>query len=327
MKRLADALWGEGPDHAGIVERRVGAGRMITARSMAGSDLYPDFGTLTGILEKAPVPPDFEADQELRFTHRRDGETEIYFVASGQPTAVRAECTFRVAGKAPELWDPVSGETHAALTFRQHGGRTTLPLELAPNGSLFVVFRGIVSKSKSEATSSPRLATLAPLTGPWTVQFDPKAGGPTSPVEFAELVDWTKRPEAGIKYYSGTALYAKSFRVPVALVGQNNRLFLDLGKVAVIGRVRLNGQVLSTLWTPPYRVDITGCVKPGDNALEVEVVNLWPNRMIGDKNRPPAERVTWSTWDPFKADSPLLESGLLGPVTLQAAAPPGTREN
>ena len=81
------------------------------------------------------------------------------------------------------------------------------------------------------------------------------------------------------------------------------------------------------MWTPPYRVDVTGQVKPGDNTLEVEVVNLWPNRMIGDKTRPPAERVTWSTWDPFMANTPLLESGLLGPVTLQAAASPGTRES
>ena len=319
VKQLADALWGEGPAPEGIAERRVGDGRVITGRGLEGSNLFPDFGILVDIFKKAKVPPDFEADRDLRFAHRRDGDAEIYFVANGQQAAVRAECAFRVAGKRAELWDPVTGETRPASTFRQEGGRTSIPLEFAPNGSLFVVYRAPIRGSKTERSNAPRFVTLSTLAGPWMVRFDPKAGGPTSPVEFTDLTDWTKRPEEGIKYYSGTAVYSKTFRPTAAPPGSNGRLFLDLGEVAVMARIRLNGQVLGTVWTPPYRVDITRQVKPGENALEVEVVNLWPNRMIGDKTRSQTERVTWSTWDPFRADSPLIESGLLGPVTLQAA--------
>ncbi len=317
--RLADALWGNTPDHEGMVQRSIGSGRLITGHALASMSLYPDYDALAAIFKSAAVPPDFEAEHDLRFTHRRDGEAEIYFVANGQPTAVRSECTFRVAGKAPELWDAVTGESRHATTYRQHEGRTTLPLELAPNGSVFVIFRGGGGESPAMTPNAPQFSTIATLSGPWKIQFDPKAGGPASSVEFAELEDWTRRPEAGIKYYSGTALYAKTFRAPISPSGPNQRLVLDLGRVAVLARIKLNSQVLGTVWTPPYRVDVTGKIQPGENTLEVEAVNLWPNRMIGDKTRSQAERVTWSTWDPFKADSPLLESGLLGPVTLQIA--------
>ena len=103
VKQLADALWGEGPAPEGIAERRVGDGRVITGRGLEGSNLFPDFGILVDIFKKAKVPPDFEADRDLRFAHRRDGDAEIYFVANGQQAAVRAECAFRVAGKCRAL--------------------------------------------------------------------------------------------------------------------------------------------------------------------------------------------------------------------------------
>ena len=180
------------------------------------------------------------------------------------------------------------------------------------------------------------------LTGPWEVRFDPKWGGPES-ATFDPLEDWSKRSEEGIRYYSGTASYRKTFTLssqPSSL----NRLFLDLGKVAVMAEVKLNGHDLGILWKPPFRVEVTNALKPGENVLEVKVVNLWINRLIGDEQLPedsqrngdgtlkgwpqwvndgkpsPTGRLTFTSWRLWKKDDQLQESGLIGPVTLRTTA-------
>ena len=141
---------------------------------------------------------------------------------------------------------------------------------------------------------------------------------------FDKLDDWSKRPEKGIKFYSGTATYRKAFELPESK-NQNSKFksFLDLGKVTVMARVKLNGKDLGVVWTDPFRVDITSAARPGANTLELAVVNLWPNRLIGDQSLPEGKRFTWSSWNPYGKDSPLLESGLFGPVqvlTVQTTA-------
>jgi hypothetical protein len=135
-------------------------------------------------------------------------------------------------------------------------------------------------------------------------------------VTFDKLDDWSKRPEDSIKYYSGTATYRTAFDAS-RFTHHASRLLLDLGKVAVMAQVKLNGKDLGIVWTPPYRVDVTGAVRAGENTLEIRVANLWPNRLIGDAGLPVEKRLTWTTFNPYKATSPLFESGLLGPVTLQ----------
>jgi hypothetical protein len=132
------------------------------------------------------------------------------------------------------------------------------------------------------------------------------------------LVDWTKRPEASIKYYSGTAIYTTTLTLASPASDSTHRLFLDLGRVKSMAQVKVNGTTVGILWTPPFRAEITAAIRPGRNSLEVRVVNLWPNRMIGDQLLPPEKRFTSSTWNPFQKDSPLLESGLLGPVEVFA---------
>ncbi|MCX6997369.1 MAG: glycosyl hydrolase [Kiritimatiellaeota bacterium] len=178
--------------------------------------------------------------------------------------------------------------------------------------------------------------------GPWTVAFAPKWGGPAS-TTFEKLEDWSRRPEAGIKYYSGTATYRTRFQLDKA-PAKGRRVFLDLGRVEVMAEVQLNGKPLGILWKPPYRVEVTSAVKPGNNTLEIKVVNLWINRMIGDEQLPedsdrngdgtlrawpkwldegkpsPTGRFTFTSWRLWKKDSPLVPSGLLGPVTVQTAA-------
>ena len=251
----------------------------------------------------------------------RTGETgaiDVYFVANPQPATVEATCRFRMTGKRPELWDPVTGETRPALAFRQENGRTLVPLELPPSGSLFVLFRQPAEKISSNGRNSPEPHVVQEVNGPWTVHFDPRWGGPGD-VTFPALVDWTSRPEPGIKYYSGTAIYSTTFTLAspapdsdaAALPRSGPREIAGPGEGQWHGPGHCSGPLLSAS-------EITRALRPGMNSLEVRVVNLWPNRMIGDQLLPPEKRFTSSTWNPFRKDSPLLESGLLGPVEVVA---------
>ena len=140
--------------------------------------------------------------------------------------------------------------------------------------------------------------------------------GPAS-VRFDTLDDWSHRPEPGIRYYSGIATYRTTFDQPLTAASAMP-LYLDLGKVAVIGRVSVNGVDCGVAWTAPWRVDLSPAVKPGRNSLEIQVANLWPNRMIGDLVEKRVLPVAKTTFHPFKATDPLLSAGLLGPVTLMA---------
>ena len=133
---------------------------------------------------------------------------------------------------------------------------------------------------------------------------------------FDSLVDWTRRPEPGIKYYSGKAVYQNTFYLPLGAVEPGKKYYLDLGLVKNLARVRLNGNDIGVVWCYPWRLDATDALRNGDNRLEIEVANLWPNRLIRDAGQPAEQRLTWTTENPYKPDSPLLPSGLLGPVTL-----------
>lgn len=191
----------------------------------------------------------------------------------------------------------------------------------------------------------PTLPEPVAITGPWDVHFPPNWGAPER-VELPRLVSWTEHADPGIRYFSGRATYRKEIQVPPEMLGNGQRLHLDLGEVQVIATVKLNGRALGVLWKRPHRLDITDAARPGANALEVDVVNLWPNRLIGDANLPedceweatfggqkltrwpswlqegrpsPTGRITFATWKVWAKDAPLRSSGLLGPVTLSAA--------
>jgi hypothetical protein len=170
---------------------------------------------------------------------------------------------------------------------------------------------------RAEITNVP-----APLeiTGSWKVSFPPKWGAPDH-IVLDSLTSWSDSTNDGVKYFSGTATYTKTFDwnpdPPTGNVGR--KITLDLGDVAVMAQVKLNGQDLGILWRSPFRVDATAALKPGQNTLEICVANLWPNRMIGDAALPLKERFTWSSYEPFTKDTPLLKSGLLGPVRLITA--------
>jgi hypothetical protein len=276
------------------------------------------------------VKPDFDCgDAGLNYIHRRDGNTDIYFVANRTNVAVNATCAFRVAGKAPELWDAVSGEQRFAAAYTEADGRTSLPLEFAPCGSWFVVFRAPASGHPATAKSNTlKLEVVQDLAAPWTAHFPPGWSAPerdaremlrsdTRPIVFNKLASWTENADPGIKFYSGTASYTKTFDAPRP-TPHARRLFLDLGDLRELAEVRLNGRSLGIVWTPPFRVEITGALKPMGNVLQVEVINFWPNRIIGDASLPPEKRFTKTNIRKLTKDTPLMPSGLFGPVTLCA---------
>jgi len=311
LKTLADRLWGAGESAVG--ERKTGAGRVVwgkTARELLLNDGVKPDAELTGT-----------TGQVFDYFHKTLNNVDYYFVSNQNATAAQLNATFRVSGRQPELWDPVTGIIKPATAFQQKDGRISLPLDLTPYGSVFVVFRKPIPATKQGTATERNAPTFSPvstLSGPWQVAFNQKwiSSGPSS-VTFDNLIDWTKRPEDGIHFYSGTATYRKTFDAPT----NTGNLFLDLGDVQDVGvaRVRLNGQDLGIVWAPPFRVPVSRVLKPTGNQLEIEVVNSWRNRLIGDRTKPKEQRLT-NTNVTVRSDWKLQPSGLLGPVRLLSAS-------
>jgi hypothetical protein len=302
------------------------------------------------VLKSMNIGPDIEIKQHnnvgpIEWIHRRQGDADIYFITNQQSIidhgssleiwerrydsyavnelekdTARFDVAFRMTGKQPELWDAVWGTQCDLPEFRIENGRTIVPFSLPPSGSCFIVFRRALSaQTKSPGIKNfPELKPAVEINGPWTVAFDPKWGGPAK-ATFDTLEDWTKRTEPGIKYYSGRATYTKTFDAGDDLRTSGTRVFLDLGTLRSLAEVRLNGKDLGVLWCPPWRVEITGLLKPNGNELQIDIVNMWANRVIGDLDLPPEKRFTWTslgdTISAFKPGStPLVPSGLCGPV-------------
>jgi hypothetical protein len=285
---------------------------------------------------------------ELRFIHRRTPDAEIYFVFNHSDRDVAGDFTFRVNGRQPELWNAITGARADASAFRPSAAGTTVPLQLEPRGSIFVVFRRAAAGSRADAPTTAVAATL-PIAGPWQVAFHDGRGAP-SEATFATLASWTENENPGIKFYSGTATYRTSFTTQLRAGATAT---LDLGTVADLAEVRLNGALIGTLWQPPFRVEVTRHLRAGDNLLEVRVANRWINRVIGDESLPTdltyqpegtskftdgrlkqlpvwlydrtrlseRKRHSFTTWKHYEAKSPLVPSGLLGPVKIEWRAP------
>ncbi|MBS1857004.1 MAG: glycoside hydrolase, partial [Acidobacteria bacterium] len=328
--------------------RTTGIGDDAAVRRIAG-EIWSRCGTnAREMLRARGILPDFEAPEDTDYVHRRAGGTDIYFVRNTRAEARRIEATFRVKDRAPELWHAETGVIEPAGIYQSTpDGRTKLPLWLEPNGSVAVVFRRppaphavSVAPESAEAkitgtrelwtmqpgrydvrlstgrTVSAEVAVPAPVTieGAWTVAFGDRA------VPFDALRSWTENPDPEIHYYSGTARYRKEIEIPPAMVAAGHEPWLDLGDVREIAEVWLNGKSLGVLWREPFTVALGSAAKAGTNLLEIEVVNLWPNRLIGDASLPEALRRTHTNIAKFKANSPLMPSGLLGPVVLKAAS-------
>jgi hypothetical protein len=310
VKTMAAAIWGD-CDGKQVRQCRFGKGRICWNKP------------LREILQEDGIAPDFEYDapgEYIDFIHRSAAGMEIYFLANRNNRTAKVNAMFRVSGRQPELWDPVTTETRKAA-FSVAEKRIIISMEFQPFQSFFVIFpkqHPAGNTAVSQVPENfPQCTNIQQLEGAWTVKFDPAWGGPAE-IEFPALQDWSQRPEPGIRYYSGTAKYIKKFNLDAA-IRPGKTLFLHLGTVKHIAEVWLNGKPLGIVWTAPWQVDISSAVKTGENLLEIEVVNLWPNRLIGDAALPPEARLT-HTNIAFKSGTQLIPSGLLGPVMLQEAA-------
>jgi hypothetical protein len=290
-----------------------GRGRIVknmTSRQvLTQMGVKPDFIVLKGGSQEGP--------DRIDYIHRRTDNADIYFVCNSAKETRTLLCQFRDAEGRPEIWYPISGEIRAAKAAkRQADNSCNIELELPAIGSAFVVFRRDGHAPKQPASHLVNLdVRKTPIIGKWTVSFQPGRLAPES-VEWNDLIDWTSSQVPGIKYFSGTATYSIRFEMPTA-TGED--FWLDLGKACEVGEVSIDGQALGTAWTFPFRVRVpANLLRKGAHRLEVKVTNVWNNRLVGDQFLPEEQRITRTNMQgQHKKDSPLVPSGLLGPVTLQ----------
>ncbi len=305
-------------------------------------DQFPATGW-ESVFQSGKIKPDFEGD-DLRWLHREVDQNDLYFVANIKPEKMQRRCIFRTNKQFAELWDPETGKIYSLDTDKTGDGHTEVDLQFKPSQSWFVVFRDEPSKHLMTTGPFRELVELEEIPGPWELQFDDQ-WGPGERQTFSELKSWTESANDLVKYYSGTVKYIKEIEIsneviPTSGKSPEKKFFLDLGKVEVMARVKLNGQDCGIVWKPPYQLDISRALKSGTNELEIEVVNTWVNRMIGDEQLPldadwkdwetlvdwpdwfingnesPKGRYTFTTGRHYQKDSPLRPSGLLGPVNI-----------
>jgi hypothetical protein len=274
---------------------------------------------------------------------------DVFFVVNRKESAGTVSCLFeKVLGRCPELWDPTTGIMRDLPDFNEEKKGIRCTLKVEPLQSYFIVFRKVASVSEKRVPNFPEFNSVKIIDGPWNVSFDPKWGGPDK-ITFETLDDWTTRAEPGIRYYSGTAIYTKSF--DFSEMSKFNHLRLDLGEFNHLARVRINGQELGVVWCKPNSTAIpTGLLKESGNKLEIEITNVWANRLIGDEKEPPdcewqkahleggyylkrfpdwfvkneqrpsKGRYCFVTWNYFLDGAPsLAPSGLRGPVQVMGA--------
>jgi hypothetical protein len=342
------------------------------------------------VLAKLKISPAVKLPEGLAWTHRRTKDTDLFFVSNQSDKPIHTMAGFRATGRKPEFFDAEQGTVTDAPGWSVQGEHTHVPLNLGPGKSVFVVFRspakpaidpyvtadGPATKSldfdtsdgtrlrawnngthtlrrASGKTSVVKVTGLPKpqnLTGPWNISFQKNRGAPEK-ARFDRLISWSEHTNPGIRYFSGTATNTIKFELPQEFLGENRQVWLDLGDVAVIAEVRLNHKKLGTLWHKPFRIEVSKALRKGTNTLEVDVTNLWINRLIGDeqypsdckyadvdmkwytnraltewpnwltniKKRPVKERVTFTTWRHWNKDDKLRPSGLIGPVTLRPA--------
>ena len=324
LSELSVLIWGN-CDGKKVKEHGFGKGKV-----MYGMSLQEAFDLLK-------VKPDFSyssasANSDIQFIHKRINNSEVYFISNQKDQAEELICTFRINGKAPEIWNPEDGSIakHEAFRLTENSVQTTLRLE--SKGSFFVVF---TDKAENQSQNMEKLATNAPsysqeivLNGKWDVSFEKKWNAPEK-VEFDSLVALNKHSNMAIKYYSGITRYTKEFELDPAVFENDKHLVLELSELHDMASVKINGTDVGIVWLKPYRIEVTNNLKPGKNLLEIKVANSWANRIIGDLHLPKEKRVTWSNtllqysgWgdekEIYTINSPLVESGLIGPVVIKS---------
>jgi hypothetical protein len=278
--------------------------------------------SVEAVLSEMSIQKDVDisgAKSKILYVHRQTADTDLYWLDNRSDSPNEATASFRVTGKIPHLWHPQTGKMEK-VSYQIKDGRTIVPLKFESWEAYFIVFEGkttVASYTKRAVTESE----VAVVKGDWKLTFQEGRGAPAQATLNA-LASLSDNADPGIKYFSGTATYENTITLPA--VGKNASYVLDLGDVKNVAEVTVNGKSVGTVWKKPYRLDITSAVKAGSNAVSVKVTNLWVNRLIGDAQPGVTNKITFTTMPFYKADSPLLPSGLMGPVRVleakQAAA-------
>jgi len=305
IKELAFDMWGD-LDGVSRTKRTYGKGKIVWGLP------------LDQVLEETGVVKDIDLNynnDKVSWIHRRDGNTDIYFVVNRTNGPLDVIGRFNVTGKAVELWSADKGEMKAA-DYSMDSVSTRVSLHLLENEAVFVVFGSNTSQA-SHTQPQKQPTPLSQLTGVWNVSF-PKDMGAPEKIQLPQLASLTQNTDEGVKYFSGTCTYTKNLEVKKEWLKPGQQIILDLGTVKDMAEVYLNGARVDFLWKAPFQLDITTAVKAGINKLEVKVTNEWTNRLVGDREHPD-HKVLSSYPMPFgRRQYELSPSGLIGPVKLIA---------
>ncbi|HEY0746419.1 MAG TPA: glycosyl hydrolase [Steroidobacteraceae bacterium] len=305
VSALTEELWGPVGAPTGV--RRFGQGRLY-----AQSDLSTalDAEAIAADVAAEPCQPQCR----IRSVHRRTPEADIYFLLNKDDGPRATRMTFRVGNRVPELWRADTGRTEPLASQRTAHG-VAVPLVFGAHEAFFVVFRPASTRPK--AAHRVRSHEILRVLGPWQVRFQSGRGAPPSST-FPRLADWRISSDEGIKYFSGAATYTASIRLPALPAASRRRMLLDLGEVHELAVVFLDGVALGTAWHAPFEIELPQAAARGTHELEIRVDNLWVNRLVGDQ-QPGANAVAFAPQSPYTANSPLMQSGLLGPVRILVA--------
>jgi hypothetical protein len=276
-------------------------------------------------LRKLAIGKDFTADAEkLDFIHRITAIGNVYFIRNKTDQAITEECHFRTVGKQAEYWDPITGKQYQINDLKTLNGNTKINLQLAPNASCFIVFnaerRTLPSYNITKETKSQELSS------PWTLSFPEKWGAPDS-VKMTKLISWTDHTDDGIKYFSGTATYKNSFDISRESLTKDSVIKINLGEVLDVARIFINGKSAGVVWTPPFSLNIKDYLKPGKNKVEIQITNMWINRLTGDMNSIDGKKycqtnIPYGRKDRFPNENGdekfhVQRAGMMGPVRIE----------
>lgn len=302
VARTATELWGN-VDGVQATSRQYGKGRVFNGINL--EDLFVQIGWLADCKSGNSAP--------ILFGHRTTGKTEIYFLSNQSDERQKTVMEFRVKGLQPELWNPMHGTMRKLFEFSVTGGITSVPITLEGFESAFIVFRK-KGNPVSNATNYPETMESMVINTPWEVSFKSPLTIP-APIQLSELQDLSLMSDPKIKYFSGNMIYSTTIDVDLSRMAKKG-VELNLGKVAKMAKVWINDQYIGGVWSPPYSLDVSSALRQGKNTIRIDVVNTWVNRLIGNSIYPEVANEIWVGMSPYNRDSPLQESGLIGPVKL-----------
>lgn len=269
----------------------------------------PNVSPVETLQATSAIKPDIiisGAKNKILFRHRQTANQDIYWLDNRGENATDAEVSFRVTGKVPELWNAQTGKTEK-ISYQIKDGRTIVPLKFESWDAFFIVFSGKTTANNYKNPSKTE-TTLSQISTPWKVRFNDKN------IVFDKLTSWSENIDSDVKYFSGTATYDNTFNA--SSLDKSVKYVIDLGDVKNIAEVIVNDKNMGTAWKKPFKLDVSEAVKAGNNTIQVKVTNTWVNRLIGDAQPDVKIKTTFTTMPFYKADSPLLPSGLLSTVSI-----------